>query len=736
MPGKPKKLSVSRFSILSLAVSLTFLLAVFAGILWNVDSMRTVFRQRTQSYLSDVSGQTAALIDDRIQGVMRQLKLIADSVLLLQPEEVPEFLERKAQIANFSDIAYLSWDGRASFPDGRTLDLSSLPIFSNAQIGEGITCNYEDQFVYVVPLLSGDDDRGLLAGFKSVDKMRELIHNDCFAGQGSNCILDQDGQMVIPPIQQPFSAHIAQEQYDATDEWAVKMANDLAEGRGGDILLPVCGGTNIMLDYRPISVYGWFCVTLIPEDILTGEADVFLSRMFIITFVIISLYFLLFLAFFFVQSAYRARVERIAFTDTLTGGNSGARFLLDAERTIRHGPPGAFAVVALNIKGFELINDIEGAAAGDQILRRVYQTLELNLRKSGEMAARAEADTFYLLMASASEGELQSRLQALASELGAIVTAAGPLRVTQGAYIVPSHDVDIISCQTRANAARKSISGAYQSSLAFYDGVLLDLQREQAEMLHALEQAFEREEFVVYLQPKIRTNDGSLAGAEALVRWIRPEHGLISPARFIPLCEQSGMICRLDLYVFERVCALVDRWQKSAAHSVPLSVNMSRAHFQNPDFFSAYQEILDRHEMPAGLVEIELTESIMFSDTEILKALGIINRIHAAGLLCSLDDFGSGYSALGLLQKLPIDTLKLDRGFFLDCRENPRAYAVIESIIELAHKLDVSTVAEGVEEKEQVDRLRQAGCDLIQGYYFSPPLSVREFEAKYLQQQQ
>ena len=119
-----------------------------------------------------------------------------------------------------------------------------------------------------------------------------------------------------------------------------------------------------------------------------------------------------------------------------------------------------------------------------------------------------------------------------------------------------------------------------------------------------------------------------------------------------------------------------------------------------------------------------------------LKALGIIHRIHAAGLLCSLDDFGSGYSALGLLQKLPIDTLKLDRGFFLDCRKNPRAYAVIESIIELAHKLDVSTVAEGVEEKEQVDRLRQAGCDLIQGYYFSPPLSVREFEAKYLQQQQ
>lgn len=157
---------------------------------------------------------------------------------------------------------------------------------------------------------------------------------------------------------------------------------------------------------------------------------------------------------------------------------------------------------------------------------------------------------------------------------------------------------------------------------------------------------------------------------------------------------------------------------------------MSRAHFQNPDFFSAYQEILDRHELPAGLVEIELTESIMFSDTEILKALGIINRIHAAGLLCSLDDFGSGYSALGLLQKLPIDTLKLDRGFFLDCRENPRAYAVIESIIELAHKLDVSTVAEGVEEKEQVDGCARLAATSSRGITSRLPFRFAEFEAE------
>ena len=729
---RAKRRLLSRISIPLLALSLLFMIAISACILYYADGMRSVVVRRTQNYLTDVSSQTTALINDRIQGILSQLRLIADDVAHLSPDEIPELLECKAEIAGFTALTLLSTDDVACFPDGSTLNLSSLSRYPDLQANDGIACSYEDQFVYIVPLPNDSKTSGLIVGFKSMDRMREMIDNECFAGQGSTCILDQDGRMVIPPTQRSFSARIAAEQYEEADEWAVKMVRDLAQGRSGSIRLPVSGEASILLDYRPISIKGWFCVTMIPEDIIMGAADIFASRIFTTTIVIVALYFLLFLALFFIQATYRARVEQVAFTDPLTGGSSSVRFLLEAERTIRHAPQGAFSIVALNIRDFQLVNDIEGAAAGDQLLRCVYRTLEELMERPGEVAARGEADTFYLLLASADEVAMRSRLHSIAAALGTIVTATGPLRVTQGVYPVPTQDADLISCQSRANAARKSAAGGYQSACAFYDSALLSVQREQAEMLRELEQAFDREEFVVYLQPKIRVCDGSLAGAEALVRWIHPEHGCISPARFIPLCEQSGMICRLDLYVFERVCALVDRWQRSTAQAVPLSVNMSRAHFQNLDFLSSYQRILDRFETPAGLVEIELTESIMFSDSETLRALDIINRIHQAGLLCSLDDFGSGYSALNLLQKLPIDALKLDRRFFLDCLENPRARLVIESIVQLAQRLGIITVAEGVEEEAQVDMLREAGCDLIQGYYFSPPLPVCAFEEKYL----
>lgn len=231
----------------------------------------------------------------------------------------------------------------------------------------------------------------------------------------------------------------------------------------------------------------------------------------------------------------------------------------------------------------------------------------------------------------------------------------------------------------------------------------------------------------MYLQPKIGTRDGKLKGAEALVRWKHPVKGVIFPDAFIPLFERSGKICQLDLYVFEEVCRILSGWIQEKKNVYPISVNLSRAHYYENDFLQKYYETAKKYGVPCELIEFELTESIFLEDDQIAHVKKSIRDMHRMGFRCALDDFGAGYSSLGLLKEFDVDTLKLDRRFFLDM-SGEKAQHVIRGVADLAVKLNMRTVAEGIETQEQLLFLQSIPCDEIQGYIFSPPLPVEEFE--------
>lgn len=239
----------------------------------------------------------------------------------------------------------------------------------------------------------------------------------------------------------------------------------------------------------------------------------------------------------------------------------------------------------------------------------------------------------------------------------------------------------------------------------------------------------ENNEFVVYFQPKVELKTNKIAGAEALVRWQDPKKGLIPPDEFIPIFEKNGFITKLDIYVFEEVCKTIRKWLNEGINPIPVSVNLSRMHLQNPNFLKKYKEIQEKYEVPADLLEIELTETLVFENFEQLKK--VIDDIHQMGFSCSIDDFGSGYSSLNLLKEIPVDILKLDRIFFSK-KNDKRGNSVIESIISLAKKLNMTTISEGVETISQVEFLRKADCDLVQGYVYSKPLAKDDFEITFL----
>ena len=286
----------------------------------------------------------------------------------------------------------------------------------------------------------------------------------------------------------------------------------------------------------------------------------------------------------------------------------------------------------------------------------------------------------------------------------------------------------MVSIRDKANIARKNakdINSYYLCSNAYYNDIEHQKMMKEKDMENMMEKALEEEQFIVYLQPKVSLKTGKVIGSEALVRWDNPINGLIPPNDFIPFFEKNNFIVKLDMYVFEKVCQILRKWIDEGIDVLPISVNLSRNHLQNSDFLKDYKNIQSKYQIPSELIEIELTETVVFENLEILRH--IINEIHNCGYKCSMDDFGSGYSSLNVLKEIPVDILKLDKVFF-GKENNQRANDIVESVIRLAKKLGMETIAEGIETIPQVELLRSMECDMIQGYVFSKPVPVDEFE--------
>lgn len=433
------------------------------------------------------------------------------------------------------------------------------------------------------------------------------------------------------------------------------------------------------------------------------------------------------------QKKTSQQLEQLAFVDPVTGGRNRTSFEIDGGGAIRSALPGTYVLVWLDIQKFKVINDFFGVETGDKVLRHVHEAVLQHLEE-GEYVARLAADSFNILLRSSEKKELEERLNHMAeviNRLEEFQSRKYMLLFSAGLYPIDDPSLPLIQIQDRANIARKNISGATADhrlcACLFYSEQDRLRSLREKDMENRMHSALQKEEFIIHLQPKQALASSSIAGAEALVRWKASEAGLIPPNEFIPLFERNGFIVELDLYVFGKVCALLRKWLDKNVTPVPISVNMSRAHLVDQDFLKRYEEIRRQYDVPAALLDIELTETLVFENPQLL--IQFIDRIRAHGYQCSIDDFGSGYSSLNILKDIKVDTLKLDRAFFSnELAEKPREQDVIISVIDLAKKLSMTTVAEGVESPPQVDFLRKAACDMVQGYVFSKPVSVPDFE--------
>lgn len=706
------------------------LLVVFVALLTLRNSTEIIssLEESTTDYVSDVAAQVAEQVDSRIETSLDTLQIIGDSAVLLPQENLEEYFRRKGGLAHFSNL-YLADQEQVRLLLEETKQQGSVDI--QYVHNRDATLLY-DPSQRILTYLLRLNDTTTIVGTKTNRSLQDFLDSTCFDGHSFSVLMAQNGTEISNPAStsliQELLALADSSQDETLRKEAEQVRRDIAEGRSGDYAFISRENGKMLVHYQPLDNLDWSLITLVPANLISKEVNQISVRNQLVSLVMFLLLVCVTAVITVQQTRYRHTLERFAFTDPITGGINTARFSLLASERLAELQD--YALVSADIQDFKLINNIYGTSAGDDTLRYIYQTMQDSLTDSQELVTRSSADLFYLLLHTRSEEELTDRLDALYHEINRFNQRLGThyyLEMRFGIYMAEPGETNIADMMEKANIARKNQGQDSHDRCMFYSAIRQQAYIQEKELLNILDTSLSGGDFKIYLQPKVCLRNQKIAGAEALIRWQHPEKGMLPPAQFISVFEKHGLISKLDLFVFEEVCKLLARWNQEKRELLVISVNLSRQNLRIPNFLRRYHDIYTSYGLPPGLIEFELTESIFIEEPSIVKPM--IDEMHELSFQCSLDDFGTGYSSLGLLNDLNIDTIKLDRTFFVGKNNNQRGRCIVDSIMKLAGQLHISTVAEGIDTVEQVRFLNQSACSMIQGYIYSLPLPVEEFES-------
>lgn len=421
--------------------------------------------------------------------------------------------------------------------------------------------------------------------------------------------------------------------------------------------------------------------------------------------------------------------QYLATHDKLTGLYNREYFFQKAEELLKSDPNTERYMICTNIKNLKLVNDLFGEEMGDRILREQAKQLKY-ADYDNCIHGRIEGDKFAMLipkenfnagLAERNSGKLQYLID---NSNYRIQINIGVYRITD-----PAESPRVMF--DRACMAISSREGDYQKSVVYYDSSMMEQLLHEKSVIGEFEHAIENRQFDMFLQPQVAA-DGRLLGAEALVRWRHPEKGLVFPVNFINVIEKTGLIIRLDRYMWELAAQRLREWKDMGCAELCISVNISAKDFYYADLYCVFTELVEKYGIKPQNLNLEITETALMTDVE--QHLETLGRLQEYGFRLEIDDFGNGYSSLNMLKDIKADVLKIDMLFLRETENRERSRTILNSIISMSKALGMEVIAEGVETKAQLDFLTEMGCDVFQGYYFSKPIPVGEFEKKYLKQ--
>lgn len=729
-------------TILLLLISLAFIVTV--SVVFN--NIKTNLEREIISSLSEEAEENAALIEKEIDAKFGVLQSFANELSSTgdEIEEIEEIRDMKSfvEVYNFRRMGFVDLNGIAKTTDGFEKDLSFREFYQVGLKGESfiteslqetIGDSTEDMInILSVPVYDNKGEiKGVLFATYLTEKFHEVIFSDSFQGEGYTYIVAGDGDVISSygdGMQKEYDNIFIYTgdaaQYD--DAIQEKVENDMREK-----ISRVGIGVNEDNDkyfycYKPLEIesadMNWYIFSIEPKSVLDERMHPIMRDIQFLTVILICILVMANIVFLFYNLRRRQELFRLAYKDSITGGDNFSNF---KEKAKKYENTEGY-VIALDISEFKLVNNVCGNASGDEVLKVIWDVILANCNDN-EQAARVNADRFVIFWIESSKKTVTYRIEKLINEIEGISEQLSVPRLYPviGIRAVEKLD-DADKRYGEALRAKALVKNRRDRHYAFYDEIDYDTIVENKKLENGFEKALADKKFEVWYQPKFNSHTGKIVGSEALIRWRADDGSLISPGRFIPLFEKNGNIIRLDEYVFREVCRQQKEWQKEGIQILPVSVNISRFSLYYSNVVEKYERIINYYDVDHKYVQIEITESAIIENTVIVE---LIQKFHDAGFDILLDDFGSGYSSLASLNQMPFDTIKLDKSL-VDYVGNENGEKLLKFIVQLVQSLGMKITAEGVEYKEQLDFLENLNCDDIQGFYFSKPLMLADFSAK------
>ena len=582
--------------------------------------------------------------------------------------------------------------------------------------------------MFSTPVYAGEMVASIVFATYDIQEFAVILSQASSRTGGDFCVVGADGDIIVSSIYN--SEEERSNIYQVLSELREQGGGDLQDlsrmlknGSGGE--LHIHAGEDCYLQISPLAVNDWYLISFVPASIMDKTHTHIMGMTYVLCFGIgLMIAVFVFTLFKMERRRYR-ELERVLYVDPLTKGFSHQKFMLEAGKKLAAVNPNA-AFLVMDIDQFKLVNELFGRQKGDEVLCYLSDCWAKWIRKD-ELYARRIADRFNVLAFYESREELIDRIQCfmehLRKESGEKLEGY-VLNPRIGVYLIEDKSEDLENIHNNAVLAHSSVKSSSPVSYAVYDREFKRRTLENKILEDQMEAAYRKQEFVAYYQPKFDARTGKMTGAEALVRWLKPDGTLIPPGGFIPLAEKRGFITRLDKLMFRQVCGQLRAWQEEGMDLVPISVNLSREHLKDVGFIREYADMMEQSGISPDFVELELTESALFENMEVTRE--VVDELHRRGIRILMDDFGTGYSSLMMLKSIPIDVMKLDKSF-VDDYNDLRGEKVIECVVGLAGALHIDVTAEGVETREQYEFFRDLGCDSIQGFYFARPMPADDF---------
>lgn len=697
-----------------LAATSVLVMCIFFG---NTVLFSKALDRIAQQYVSDSNGKLAANISYRLKSGKEFVTDFADT-LGRMPEFLltEELLKRKCDDMELENLAVVSVEYEI-FPQVED-DCIREWLEENPQVWKKPMVSYikDKSIIFSAPVKRENKLTGLVVGMQCYKDIQSLISMSDYFGHGISILLDMDNSRRII-MEGKTDNPISDKDMKELLQKAKSNSNCVYRKK-------LSYSKEVFVDVAAVQGTEWMQIAIMPSDILIQNIAIFMNIYIVLVGVVILLFVLL------IRKLLREhrKKEKMFYTDPLTGCYNREGFIRECCKITDCRDFDSYVIVYLNVVGFRHINESWGEEDGNRTLKFIYRKFTENL-KEHEMIGRSGMDHFFMLLKESANTAVAERIIKTMQDINEIINrkfSGYMVEFTSGACRLNEKSGRVSSIMNKAVYASKLESEKNQC--VFFDKKISDRFDREKWLNDMFEESIKNHYFKVYLQPKVSPLHNQPCQAEALVRWIHPEVGMISPGDFIPLFEKNGKISQLDLYMFEEICRLVDKWIREGKTVTRVSVNLSRYHLRGTgsDVWKEYRSIKEKYHIPDGILELELTETVFLEDSQLYFVKTILDNLCSCGFGVSLDDFGFAYSSLSLLKDFQVDVLKLDRDFFVN--ENEKSRKIVENIIRMAHSLGMKVTAEGIELPNQVEVLKEMDCDLIQGYVYSRPLPVEEFE--------